>query len=235
MPHRCAVYGCRGNYTGEPYCDVVKFPSKDNVEAKKIRDTWISAMPNDPKTLIKRKTIYTCKKHFVPNCKWITVQGGKRPDEPPSIFSGIPKSCLKQVKAKERATRLSSSHTRSAKQKERELEKDKIKNFTNFMENIAANVDKRFHVIKNGNDELTLSMTNDLGSQVILFIHFKKVDSPIGFLQLFKAEKHGMDVPKHKFDLQKNSLLHKWTQVRNIITVMNLHEASTQDLLSKLM
>ena len=58
MPHRCAVYGCRGNYTGEPYSDVVKFPSKDNVEAKKIGDTWISAMPNDPKTLIKRKTIY---------------------------------------------------------------------------------------------------------------------------------------------------------------------------------
>ena len=82
------------------------------------------------------------------------------------------------------------------------------------MENIAANVGKRFHVIKNGNDELTLSMTNDLGSQVILFIHFKKVDSPFGFLQLFKAEKHGMDVPKYKFDLQKNSLLHKWTQVR---------------------
>ena len=77
-------------------------------------------------------------------------------------------------------------------------------------------------------------MTNDLGSQVILFIHFKKLDSPFGFLQLFKAEKHGMDVPKYKFDLQKNSLLHKWTQVRNIITVMNLHEASTQDLLSKL-
>ena len=43
-----------------------------------------------------------------------------------------------------------------------------------------------------------------------------------------------MDVPKYKFDLQKNSLLHKWTQVRNIITVMNLHEASTQDLLNKL-
>ena len=56
MPHRSAVYGCCGNYTGEPYSDVVKFPSKDNVEAKKIQDTWISAMPNDPKTLIKRKT-----------------------------------------------------------------------------------------------------------------------------------------------------------------------------------
>ena len=41
---------------------------------------------------------------------------------------------------------------RSAKQKEHELEKYKIKNFTNFMENIAANVDKRVHVIKNGND-----------------------------------------------------------------------------------
>ena len=66
-------------------------------------------------------------------------------------------------------------------------------------------------------------MTNDLEGVKLFCLLF--VDSPFGFLQLFKAEKHGMDVPKYKFDLQKNSLLHKWTQVRNIITVMNLHEA----------
>ena len=81
MPHRCAVYGCHGNYTGEPYSDVVKFPSKANVEDKKIRDTWNSAMPNNLKTLIKRKPIYICKKHFDPNCKWIIIRG-KRSDEP---------------------------------------------------------------------------------------------------------------------------------------------------------
>ena len=40
MPCRCNVFGCRGNYPGEPYMKTVSFP-KDPNERKK----WIDAMP----------------------------------------------------------------------------------------------------------------------------------------------------------------------------------------------
>ena len=54
------------------------------------------------------------------------------------------------------------------------------------------------------------------------------------FIQLIRAEKNGIEVPKSKFDLQKNSLLHKWSQVSNILSVISSHEPSTSDRLRKL-
>lgn len=42
-------------------------------------------------------------------------------------------------------------------------------------------------------------------------------------------------MPKNKFDLQKNNLLHKWSQLRNIISVMNCYCPSNKDHLSKAM
>ena len=73
--------------------------------------------------------------------------------------------------------------------------------FNEFCNKVAQYVDKRFNIRKIGNDELTLSLTDDLGSKVILFLHWKKVVSPFGFLQLFEAKKNGMTVPKGKFDV----------------------------------
>ena len=100
MGRHCIVYNCRSNYRGEPYSQVVKFPTDRNERSK-----WISALPNDPKTLLKRTEL--CVKHF--NCAWKTTQGGKRPAEPPSIFEGVPKSCVKQVKSTPRPTTAATS------------------------------------------------------------------------------------------------------------------------------
>ena len=86
MPHRYAVYGCRGTYTRETYCDVVKFPSKNNVEAKKIRYEIHGFPPCHTTRKHLNKKSYTCKKLFNPNCKQIAIQEGKRLDEPQSII-----------------------------------------------------------------------------------------------------------------------------------------------------
>ena len=43
MPKRCAVFNCRGNYDGEPYSQVVSFPT-DRVE----RTRWIETMGVNP-------------------------------------------------------------------------------------------------------------------------------------------------------------------------------------------
>ena len=50
MPKRCADYGCRGNYLGEPYTPVVRFPT-----GMTERNKWIEAMPNDPGSLREKK------------------------------------------------------------------------------------------------------------------------------------------------------------------------------------
>ena len=71
MPKKCNVYGCRGNYRGEPCTKVVLFPT-DEVE----RNRWIEAMPNERSGLLQLKQIYACVRHF--DCKWIiTVKGEK--------------------------------------------------------------------------------------------------------------------------------------------------------------
>ena len=77
MPRRCSVFGCNGNYDGTPY--VISFP-KDEVE----RERWIVAMPNEKASLERLNEIYVCESHF--DCEWVSVKGGKRPKEPPSIF-----------------------------------------------------------------------------------------------------------------------------------------------------
>ena len=53
-------------------------------------------MLNNPQTLIGRKEIWICDSHF--DCDWVKTRGGKRPAKPPTIFPGVPKSCMKHSK-----------------------------------------------------------------------------------------------------------------------------------------
>jgi hypothetical protein len=79
MPRHCSVYGCRANYEGEPYTKQVSFPKDETTRSK-----WIAAMPNDAESLIKKAEIWVCVTHF--EGEWVTIQGGRRPVNPPSIF-----------------------------------------------------------------------------------------------------------------------------------------------------
>ena len=79
MPKCCVVYNCRGNFIGEPYTPVVRFPN-DIDERKR----WIGAMPNNSGSLNDRREIFVCSSHF--ECKWSSVNGGKRPIGPPTYF-----------------------------------------------------------------------------------------------------------------------------------------------------
>ena len=67
----------------------------------------------------------------------------------------------------------------------------------------------------------------------IIFIT-RKVNISFGFFQLIRAEQNGIDVAKSIFELEKNSLLYKWSQVSNILSVMNKHEPEFSDRLRKL-
>ena len=131
MPNRCAVFGCRGNYPNEPYSSMVKFPD-DPTE----RQRWIESMPNEKKSLMSKKVIHVCASHF--DCDWITVFGGKRPSNPPSVFKNVPSSCLKQVNSAPRSTKNCLSHQRA--DNELNLKRDKNKNvdFNNLALEIYA-------------------------------------------------------------------------------------------------
>ena len=80
MVRTCMAFGCRGNYPHEPYTKLV---SSWNEESKQ---SWIAAMPNDPKDLASRQKICLCVTHF--EGEWRSIQGGRKPVNPPSIFLG---------------------------------------------------------------------------------------------------------------------------------------------------
>ena len=87
---------------------------------------------------------------------------------------------------------------------------------------------KHFQFKKHDKD-FTISSTDILGRKVTKFIHFREVDSSFGFLQLIRAEKDGIDVPFALFDIQKNHIIHKWSQLDRILAVVDKHAASTSD------
>ena len=92
----------------------------------------------------------------------------------------------------------------------------------------CTNIEMRynaFRVYRKGNDAI--------GRKVVQFLHFKEVNSPFGFLHLVVAEKDGFQIPKKKFSLQKNSLLHKWSQVAEILNTINNHEPESSAYLEK--
>lgn len=224
MPKRCAVYGCQGNYRGQPYTKVVRFP-EDELE----HDRWIKAMPNAGPSLVGRRNLYICATHF--DCEWITYRGGRRPVVPPSIFPGIPKSCLKQSQAKKRATSRTSSTARQQQEAERQLQENNMKDFVSFTRELPRRYPQ--YIVKFEKDEVYMSLLNDTGSQVTQFLHFRKIESPFGFLYLDTVEKNGYQIPKHHFTLNKNSRLNKWSQLSDIFSVIQKHVPSNCDYLNK--
>ena len=133
MPRSCNVFGCRGNYPGQPYSKVVSFPDKSKELDEWKR--WISAMPNDRASLESLKEIWVCTTHF--DCAWKTIRGGSRPVAPPSIFPGVRKSCLKQTSSKARST-SATSEKRMQNDAERVEARNKINNFESFTNEIGA-------------------------------------------------------------------------------------------------
>ena len=101
MVQTCMAFGCRENYKGEPCTKMVS--SWD--EESRLR--WISAMPNAPAQLREKEKIWLCITHF--EGEWKATQGGSKPVNLPTVFSGIPKSCLKQTNNKPRQFERSSS------------------------------------------------------------------------------------------------------------------------------
>ena len=230
MPRSCNALNCRGNYPGEPYSKVVKFP--DKLSDPEEWNRWLCAMPNERASLERLKEIWICRFHF--DCEWKKVRGGERPVGPPSIFPGVPKSCFKQTKTKARPSSVLLEQRVQLEATRRE-ERDKIKNFSSFSKEVCQRYPKFKIIQDNDNSDLYMSMTDHKGQKVVRYLHFKHVDSHFGFLHFAAGEKDGTSVPKNNFSLQKNSLISKWSQVDAILSVFDNYEVTNFDNLQKIL
>ena len=200
---------------------MVSFPSKDDPDFVR----WVEAMPNQRNELMEQKDIWICGSHF--DCEYKTIRGGKRPLDPPSVFPHIPKSHFKQVVPKRRSTELATAQQRQQRVSDEKEQNDKIVNFENFVKSVAKHVDKKFIFNRSG-DNFTMFMTDDLGRRVVKFLHFREEISPFGFLRIMGAEKNGFDVPKVLLDLQKNHFIHRWSQLKFILSAIDQYEPSSE-------
>ena len=161
-----------------------------------------------------------------------TVKGGKRPSQPPSIFHGVPQSCLKQISSPSRNT-TASADDRAENERLRTEALDKIGDFPSFCNAIQKRLSKDHLIILDG-DDIYISKP-DKGRSVIQFLHFKPVKSSFGFLYLKCVDRNGKEIPKTYFSkagyLQKNSLLSKWSQFDKIISCIMEYEFKDTDYL----
>lgn len=97
MPRKCSVYGCNTNYFGADKGTVYQFP-KDEAE----KQAWINSLPNRDFNWTKEKGV--CYKHWPADKRTRIAPGGwEIPVEPPTIFDGVPNSCVPQPATKARA------------------------------------------------------------------------------------------------------------------------------------
>ena len=196
----CSVW-LSGKLPGRTIYVCCSFP-QDAVE----RDIWIKSLPNAGESLVNRSDLYVCASHF--DCKWIVSRGGKRPVDPPSVFSGVPRSCLKQTKVTKRSILCTSSTARELKENERLMQENNMKDFASFLQQLPRRYP--LYSIKNHGDDVYMSKLDANGRHVIEFLWFQKIDSPFGFLHLVCAEENGFQIQKHNFVLNKNSRVNKW-------------------------
>ena len=134
MPNCCSAFGRKDGHKTQPYDGhFYRFSSE-----KGKCQTWIDSLPDANFVWSKSKRI--CDVHWPPNEKFTRVKGQDVPDEPPTIFPGVPSSCLRQTAAsssRDVNTRRVSQEARSNAQEDimtrKRLEDDEIRNWESFI------------------------------------------------------------------------------------------------------
>ena len=98
MPRKCSVYGCTTGYVGKKYLStngnqnipVYGFPLRD----QNVLNQWLRNIPNANLRKIVTKCMGVCRKHWPADAKFVKSANFLIPAEPPTIFEGIPQSCI---------------------------------------------------------------------------------------------------------------------------------------------
>ena len=75
----------------------------------------------------------------------------------------------------------------------------------------------------------------ELGRYVLLFIYFKEVESHFWFLAYGGGRERWLRDTQALFKFVEDSLLHRWSQVNEILTTVNNYQMSNSDHLTKVM
>lgn len=104
------------------------------------RKKWVAAIPRA--NLVVSQYTAVCKKHWPENAEFVKFYGKLRPKNPPSVFFGIPNSCLPTQQSKERTTKKSLSSARNHAEDEMKqfLEKDKFE-FDKLLDQLQTKFD----------------------------------------------------------------------------------------------
>ena len=136
MVLKCCVPMCNSNYaTTEGTVSIYKLPRKEDDRKK-----WIAAIPRA--NIVISKYTAVCRKHWPENAEFVKFFGKLRPKHPPSVFPGIPNSCLPTQQSKERTTQrsLSSARNHAEDQMKEFLEQDKL-DFDKLLDQLQAKFD----------------------------------------------------------------------------------------------
>ena len=100
MPNKCSVVNCNGNYNIANKCRVFRLP-KDQSERQS--QSWINQIPPRENYTIQQDKYFICERHWPVDVPMVKIPGGLTvPACAPSIFRGVPASCLPTPKPKPR-------------------------------------------------------------------------------------------------------------------------------------
>ena len=129
MAKKCSIPGCRSNYdppknsfsVSKAHVKVFRLP-KSTSEL----ELWLHSIPF--KNLNLHKDLVVCVKHWPADFKTVSLRGKERPRYPPSVWEGIPQSCIPLPPPPPRKTHRSSLTVRDAQLDEMEAfqELDKV-------------------------------------------------------------------------------------------------------------
>ena len=106
MVLKCCVPRCYGNYaSSKDKVSIYKFSKEEDK-----RRAWASAIPRS--NLIVTAYTAVCRRHWPDDAEFVKVKSKSRPKHP-SVFPGIPKSCLATPQSEPRKTSGSLSHARN--------------------------------------------------------------------------------------------------------------------------
>lgn len=207
MPNKCCVYNCKSGYLStKEYVPMFRFPKDDEA-----RQSWIRCLPNANFIYTDSKRI--CEKHWPPNYQTKTVSGGLRvPVCAPSVFFGIPKSCLGKPAPKPRKTR-----TVIAPQKNicaNEL------NYSTLPQRIQKKFSDILLVVNNASSEINL-LSHDRTGPVYKFSMFINYTEDHKFRFIAYAGCYLVDVP-----LANKGVIKYWTELQNAINFVINYDAT---------
>lgn len=220
MAKKCIVPHCTTNYRKKKKSQI----NKEKTPVYRLPAdpeecvTWMKSLPF--KNLETSKHSVICQKHWPASFKTVSKKGKLRPSEPPSVWPGVPRSCVPTPTAPLRPTKRSSLAIRGSQPDEMDqfLQEDKVV-FGNIVDRVATKPDL-FHCS-------TIAYTND--SRVYIQSTSFSEGVPRFVIEVtetleFKCFHLGINVTVPCIVKNRISFLKSWSAIVAAVNYLHSHE-----------